>query len=85
MKSSPRSTANGSSPTWLRAIADGVAEPERLALAHVVDVGQLGDAAHLGRARVLPVLRQVVLELERRGRSGPRAVRLPRPVTIRMS
>ena len=42
----------------------GVAEAERLALAHVVDVGQLGQVDHLGELVVLARLVEVVLELE---------------------
>ena len=43
---------------------DGVTEPERLALAHVRDRGELGDGLDLGQLfRLAPVV-QVVLELE---------------------
>ena len=62
-----------------------VAEAERLALAHVVDVGEVGRELHL--------LQQVVLARRARGsararscgRSGPRSARLLRPVMMRMS
>ena len=45
--------------------ADGVTEPLRFGLADVVDVGQLGDVAHLGLLALTARLRQVELELER--------------------
>ena len=64
MMSSPSSTANGSSPTCSRATDDRVAEPERVALADVVDVGELGDVLHLLEQVVLALLLEVVLELE---------------------
>ena len=40
-------TANGSSPTRVSRDQDGVAEAERLALADVRDVDQVGDLADL--------------------------------------
>ena len=45
--------------------ADGVTEPLRFGLPDVVDVGQLGDVAHLGLLTLTSRLRQVELELER--------------------
>ena len=42
---------------------DRVAEAERLALAHVVDVGQVGEVEHLGEQRVLALGVEVGLEL----------------------
>ena len=45
--------------------ADRVTEPLRFGLPHIVDVGQLGDVAHLGLLALTPGLRQVELELER--------------------
>ena len=41
-----------------------MAEAERLALADVVDVGQLGDVHHVGEVLVLALVAQEVLELE---------------------
>jgi hypothetical protein len=43
---------------------DGVAEAERLLLAHVTDRGQLGDRLDLGQLLHLAAIVQVVLELE---------------------
>ena len=43
---------------------DRVAEPERIALAHVVDVGELGRELHFLQQVVLAALLEVVLELE---------------------
>ena len=43
---------------------DGVAEAEGLALAHVVDVGQVGEVEHLGEERVLALGVEVLLELD---------------------
>ena len=64
MNSSPSITTNGLSPTCLRATRHGVAEAERLALAHVVDVGQLGEVDDLVALGVLALAGQEVLELE---------------------
>ena len=63
----------------------GVAEPERLALAHVVHGGQVGDGAHLGQLLVLAGLLEAVLQLERPVEVVLQARRLPRPVMTRMS
>ena len=64
MMSSPSSTTNGLSPTCLRATEHGVAEPERLALAHVVDVGQVGQRLDLAQLLELALGLELVLELE---------------------
>jgi hypothetical protein len=58
-----RKTPKGSSPTSARGHQDGVAEAERLALAHVGDLGQLRDGLIWPGPR-LAALFQVVLELE---------------------
>ena len=42
-----------------------MAEARRLALAHVMDIGHLGDAAHFLELGLLAALCKVVLELER--------------------
>ena len=65
MMSSPSITTNGSSPTCLAGYGHGVAEPERLALADVVEVGHVGDGAHLLQLIVLAPGLEVELELER--------------------
>ena len=53
MMSSPRTTANGSSPTRFLRHEHGVAEAERLALAHVATVDQVRDLADLLELLVL--------------------------------
>ena len=66
MMSSPRKTPKGSSPDERPGAEDGVAEPERLLLAHVGDRGQLRDRLDLGQLLHLAAVLQVVLELEGR-------------------
>ena len=64
MMSSPSITTNGLSPTCLRATDTAWPRPERLALAHEVDVGQLGQLDHLGQVAGLALRLELVLELE---------------------
>ena len=64
MMSSPRSTANGSSPTCSRATRHRVAEAEWIALTDVVDVGDVVDDLDVGELVELAGLLEVVLELE---------------------
>ena len=64
--------------------ADRVPEAERVALADVVDVGELGDVLHLVRAgRACPLLEECSSSKLRSKWSS--IARLPRPVMIRMS
>ena len=65
MMSSPSITTKGSSPTCLRATDTAWPRPERLALAHVVDVGQVGQAADLVELVVLARRLERHLELDR--------------------
>ena len=62
--SSPEQDGEGQVADVLRGHEHGVAEALRLALADVVDIGHLGDAAHLRQLVQLAPLLEVVLELE---------------------
>ena len=62
--SSPRITANGSSPTRFLRDEHGVPEAERLALPHVGHVDQLRDLADLLELRRLAALLEKALELD---------------------
>ena len=84
MRSSGSSTAKGSSPTWRGAHAHGVAEAAGLALADVVDVGQLGQRPHPLDLVVLARRGQRRLQLGARSKWSSMAF-LDRPVTMRMS
>ena len=58
-------TANGSSPTSVARDQHGVAEAERLSLAHVREVDQVGDLADLGEQLLLAARLEERLELDR--------------------
>ena len=69
MRSSPSSTANGSSPTCCAAHEDGVAEAARVALADVVDVGEVGRLPAPAASRsASPLASSACLELEARSK-----------------
>ena len=66
MMSSPRKHAEGLVPDQRPGAEDGVAQPERLLLAHVGHRRQLGDRLDLGELFQLAPVLEVVLELEGR-------------------
>ena len=63
----------------------GVPEAERVPLADVVDRGDLADLRGRSSARRACPSSPGSTRARRSGRSGPRSLRLPRPVTMRMS
>ena len=85
MRSSPSSTANGSSPTCPSAISTAWPRPERVALPDVVDVGQVGRLRARGSSRSRsPLSRSTCSSSKLRSKWSSRG-RLLRPVMNRTS
>ncbi len=85
MMSSPRSTANGSSPDVHLGSQHSVSEALRVALAHVVHLGELAREVDLLQAGDVALRAAAGSRARRRGRSGSRGPLLLRPVIMSTS